>query len=101
MTMPSDESQEKIPRCWACQDPATHYDTGPLDEYTCDEHAISIDAERFRDSPEKPDYALRAQKLLEESLDRWHDDDWSDEHKHLATQRAMLTIKHEVDDELE
>ena len=100
MTEPDAQSPTGNPQCWVCQKPATHKDTSPPHEYTCDDHALSIDAERFRDADDaKPDYAVRAQKILEESLDRWHDDDWDDKDKHTAAQRAMFTIEHEVDDD--
>ena len=32
-----------VPICWVCGDKATHQNQKPPHEYTCDDHALSID----------------------------------------------------------
>ena len=34
---------EPVPLCWVCFNRATHRNQKPPHEYTCDEHAVSID----------------------------------------------------------
>ena len=37
------DSAEVVNVCWVCGDKATHQNQKPPHEYTCDDHALSID----------------------------------------------------------